>query len=70
LFSVQIFSASKCQHQNITLQDAHFSSEEDRIYNVNYFRKETSYWFQSTLYVYIELNKVHNLMFFWPCIIV
>jgi len=58
LFSVQIFSASKCQHQNITLQDAHFSSEEDRIYNVNYFLKETSYLFEPTLYVYIKLRKV------------
>lgn len=58
LFSVQIFSASKCQHQNITLQDAHFSSKEDRIYNVNYFRKETSYLFEPTLCVYIKLRKV------------
>ena len=58
LFSVQIFSASKCQHQNITLQDAHFSNKEDRIYNVNYFHKETSYLFQPTLYVYI--NPLHT----------
>jgi hypothetical protein len=57
-FSVQIFAASKCQHQTITLQGAHISSKEDRIFNVNYFRKKTSYVFEPNLYIYIKLKKV------------